>query len=101
VIWGVLLVLAIPGLARRREPLVAALGLWVALQAALHLFFGTSLFLYSGQWTFAVVALAATGMERAPGAPRIADAAPFVLAGLQALTNGPLLLEILRVFAGR
>ena len=42
-------------------PPVRAVGLWLAMNAALHSVFGVSLFLYSCQWTFAVVVLAAIG----------------------------------------
>ena len=98
VLWAALLFLAGRGLVRVREPLPLALFLWLALQAALHLVFGTSLFLYSCQWTFAVVALAAVGTDRIRPA-RVLEASLLALAGLQALANTAFLLEILRVFA--
>jgi hypothetical protein len=98
VLWTALLFLAGRGLVRLREPLPLALFLWLALQAALHLVFGTSLFLYSCQWTFAVVALAAVGTERI-GPARALEASLLALAALQALANAAFLLEVLRVFA--
>ncbi len=98
VLWTALLFLAGWGLLRMREPLPLALLLWLALQAALHLVFGTSLFLYSCQWTFAVVALVAVGTDRL-SPPRALDASLLALVGLQALANTAFLLEILRVFA--
>jgi hypothetical protein len=98
VLWSALLLLSVSGLARTRDPLIIALALWLASQAALHMVFGTSLFLYSCQWTFAVIALAAVGAERL--SPRRGlDAALLALVGLQAVTNTSFLLEILRLFA--
>jgi len=98
VLWTALLLLAGLGLVRVREPLPLALVLWLVIQAALHLVFGTSLFLYSCQWTFAVVALVAVGTDRL-SPPRALDASLLALVGLQALANTAFLLEILRVFA--
>ncbi len=98
VLWSALLLLAVSGLARTRDPLIIALALWLASQAALHMIFGTSLFLYSCQWTFAVVALTAVGTERL-GPRRSLDAALLALVALQAVTNTAFLLEILRLFA--
>jgi len=98
VLWTVLLLLAGRGLVRVREPLPLALLLWLALQAALHLVFGTSLFLYSCQWTFALAALAAVGTDRL-GPARALDLSLLALVGLQALANTSFLLEVLRVFA--
>ena len=98
VLWSALLLLSVSGLARTRDPLILALALWLASQAALHMVFGTSLFLYSCQWTFAVIALAAVGTERL-GLSRGLDAALLALVALQAVTNTSFLLEILRLFA--
>ena len=98
VLWTVLLLLAGRGLVRVREPLPLALLLWLALQAALHLVFGTSLFLYSCQWTFALAALAAVGTDRL-GPARALDLSLLALVGLQAVANTSFLLEVLRVFA--
>jgi hypothetical protein len=98
VLWPVLLLLSAPGLARTRDPLILALALWLASQAALHMVFGTSLFLYSCQWTFAVIALVAAGTERL-GPRRSLDVAVLALVALQAVTNTAFLLEILRLFA--
>lgn len=104
-LWGALLTLAIVSAARTRaarHPVVTSLGLWVLSLVALHLVFGTSLFLYAGQWTFAVLALAAVllGSEPVgPVMPRVLAGALFLLAALQAVTNAALLAEIARVFA--
>lgn len=98
ILWVALLVLGGRGLVRVRDPLALALLVWLTLQAALHLVFGTSLFLYSCQWTFAVVALAAVGTNRLRGA-RALDLALLALLGLEAMANTSSLLEILRLFA--
>jgi hypothetical protein len=82
-----------------RRPLVAVLGLWTLALAALHMVFGTSLFLYSGQWTFAVVGLVALSGEGWDGRSLVVLRAALVaLALLQLATNGALLLEIARAF---
>lgn len=98
VLWLGLLVLSVSGLLRTRDPLIVALALWLASQAALHMVFGSSLFLYSCQWTFAVIALAAVGTNRL-GPNRGLDAALVALVALQVWTNTVFLLEILRLFA--
>jgi hypothetical protein len=98
-LWLALLLLAASGLAETREPLVLALALWLVSQVLLHFVFGTSLFLYSCQWTFAVIGLAAVGVERRLGATRATDGALVALVGLQAWANTAFLLEILRLFA--
>ncbi len=103
VLWGALVVAAIARGARPRSvrrPLVRALGLWTLALALLHLVFGTSLFLYSGQWTFAVLVLVAQSLDPAAGG-RLRGAllaALVVLALLQAVTSSALLLEIARAF---
>jgi hypothetical protein len=101
-LWGALVAAAIVRAARTgswRRPLVAALALWTLALAALHLVFGTSLFLYSGQWTFAVLALAALGIGTPDDKGRHALRAALVaLAALQVATNGALFLEIARAF---
>jgi hypothetical protein len=64
------------------------------------LFFGTSLFLYSGHWVFAVVALAAAGLEaRAVCAPRVTATALLTLLGLQLAANAVLVRQVLITFA--
>jgi hypothetical protein len=106
VCWGGLLVLAIWGLGRvtgeTRSVLIALLA-WLAFVGLLHLVFGRSLFLFSSQWVFAMVALAAGGLESlAPG--RLAErgilATVVLCVGLQAAVNLSLVAEILRAFAG-
>ena len=100
VAWAAVLVLAASALVRGgREPLLLVLALWVALQAALHLVFGTSLFLYSCQWTSSLVALAAAGTNLRLGASRAQSAIAAGLALLQAATNGPFLREVLLHFS--
>ncbi len=102
VVWGALVVAAVVRSARTgswRRPVVAALGLWILALVALHLVFGTSLFLYSGQWTFAVLALVALGIGASEGSElRALRAALVALAVLQLATNTALFLEIARAF---
>jgi hypothetical protein len=82
---------------------VSGLLIWVALHTALHSVFGTSLFLYSCQWTFAVVALGVWSLDRLaaerPAWGRVLLAVLFVLIGIQAVCNTAFLLEILRIFS--
>ncbi|HKC14036.1 MAG TPA: hypothetical protein VKI41_18575 [Vicinamibacteria bacterium] len=82
---------------------VSGLLLWVALHAALHSVWGTSLFLYSCQWTFAVVALGVWSLDRLaaerPAWGRVLVAVLLVLIGIQAVCNTAFLLEILRIFS--
>jgi hypothetical protein len=102
VLWAVVLVAAIArGVRTRawRRPIVAVLGLWTLALGALHMVFGTTLFLYSGEWTFAVLGLAALSLERLEGRPLVAlRAALAVLAALELSTSSALLLEIARAF---
>jgi hypothetical protein len=101
-LWGVVVAAALVRAARTgswRRPLVAALALWTLALAALHLVFGTSLFLYSGQWTLAVLALVALGIGTPDDKRRHALRAALVaLAALQIATSGALFLEIARAF---
>jgi len=111
VLWALLLVVAAWGLGRplafpaSSRGLVAALLLWLGAQAALHLVFGTSLFLYSEDWTFALVALAAAGVESAVGrrhrGPAVVAAALVAIVALQVTANAGLVADILDVFARR
>jgi hypothetical protein len=102
VLWGALLVAALVQAVRTRawrRPLVAALALWTLALVPLHLVFGTSLILYSGQWTFAVLALAALGIGAPDGKRRRGLRAALVaLALLQTVTNTALFVEIARAF---
>ena len=78
------------------------LGLWTLILVALHAVFGTSLFLYTGQWTFAVLGMAALLLDPGKGerGPRaLLPAALIALALLQVVTNAALFLEIARAFA--
>jgi len=103
-LWSALLVLALAAV-RRAPPestLAAVLGLWTFAQMGLHLVFGISLFLYTGQWTFAVVAVVALLLEPAADTPprrRALAAAFFLLVVLQAAANAAFLFEIARAFA--
>jgi hypothetical protein len=75
------------------------------VQAALHFVFGTSLFLYSAHWVFALVAVAAAGLEgeavRGVGRARLVQAAALLLASLQLAANGGLVSDIVRTYSGR
>jgi hypothetical protein len=103
-LWGALVLAAIVRGARARSwsrPIVRALGLWTLALLALHLVFGTSLFLYSGQWTFAVLGLVAFSLDL-PAGGRVREAllaALVALALLQAATSSALLLEIANAFS--
>jgi hypothetical protein len=77
-----------------RDPIARALLGWIAANAALHLVFGTSLFLYSCQWTFAVLALAALGLQRAEALGRRLDAALAALVLVQAANNALFLRDL-------
>lgn len=104
-LWIGCLVLAVRGLRHRSAPLpplVTALGAWLCAQAVLHFIFGTSLFLYSGHWVFALVAFVAAGLEEetAKGARWVAAGA-WALALLQGVANGALLLDVLEIYSGR
>jgi hypothetical protein len=106
VLWAVLLVLAVRGLVRRPGPrggVVVALVSWLAMQAGLHFVFGTSLFLYSGHWVFALVAVAAVGLEgeasRGTGRARLVAALAFLLAALQAAANGSLVADVVGIYS--
>lgn len=106
VLWGVLVATALWGLRRggkeKRGVSIALLG-WLAFVGTLHLFFGVSLFLYSGHWVFAVVALTAAGLEvSAAGGVggRLIDAVVVLSAVLQAAANASLVADVLRIFSG-
>jgi hypothetical protein len=105
VLWAALLGLAAAGLVALRgawTPPIRGVALWLAMNAALHSVFGVSPFLYSCQWTFAVVVLAALGAEawaRDARRRRVVLAALVVVVVLQAWTNAQLFAEIVSVFA--
>jgi hypothetical protein len=103
-LWvGLLIAAAVLGLRSRlyREPLALALLAWIAFNVALHSVFGVSLFLYSAQWTFAVVALAAWAIERMPGhtSARLAVLAGTIAA--QVAVNVTFFRELLAIYAIR
>jgi len=80
-----------------------ALAGWLAFVGTVHLFFGRSLFLFSGQWVFAVVALTAAGLEAlrvGKVGERLIWAGIVLSIGLQAVANASLVGDVLRVFSG-
>lgn len=106
VLWGALVTTALWGLRRggkeKRGVSIALLG-WLAFVGTLHLFFGLSLFLYSGHWVFAVVALTAAGLEASAAGGvrgRLVDAVVVLSVVLQAAANASLVADVLRVFSG-
>jgi hypothetical protein len=106
VLWASLLALAARGLLRSAGPqgrLVGALVGWLALQSALHFVFGTSLFLYSGHWVFALVASAAVGLEaeasRSALRGRLVQVATLGLVALQVEANGSLVADVVRIYS--
>jgi hypothetical protein len=96
--WGVLLAIAAAGLwgRVRARPVLAALLAWLAFEALLHLALGESLFLYSGHWTFALVALVAAGVG-SRGGPAITALLGTVVV-LQLAANAGLLSDLFRIF---
>jgi hypothetical protein len=98
VLWSVLLAAAGLGLWRRPAPPIAwALVAWLAFEALLHLHFGASLFLYSGHWTFALVAVVAAFVGTGGG--RALTLLLAAVVGLQAVANAGLVLDLVRLFA--
>jgi hypothetical protein len=80
--------------------LVRALLLWIAFNVGLHSLYGETFFLYSCHWTFAVLAVAAVGVEEGcpswarPAVPSLVAA----MAGLQAWANASFLVELYRLY---
>jgi uncharacterized protein DUF6080 len=111
-LWAFVLLQALrgslPGRPRGAAPgdggargLIAALWLWLGFVVALHYAFGTCLFLYSGHWVFALVAVAAFGIEARPDAAggRV-SLLLVVLVILQVAAHARLILQMLQVFSG-
>lgn len=103
--WAALLGLAGLGLVsahRVLDPPVRAVALWLAANTALHSVFGVSLFLYSCQWTFAVVVLAALGTGAWVGEEssrrRIVLGALALAVALEAGANAALFADLVSVF---
>jgi hypothetical protein len=103
VLWAGLLGLAAFRLARRPQPaseqpprprLLAPLGGWVLFNAALHMVYGEDLFLYTEQWTFAVVAFVALVLGPYPRLSIVLAA----LIGAQVVANTALLADLFRVY---
>jgi hypothetical protein len=108
ILWAALLALAVRGLVRQsslRRGVVVALVAWLAMQAGLHFVFGTSLFLYSGHWVFALVAATAVGLEAeasaSTGRGRAVQAAAVTLVALQVAANATLVADIVRIYSRR
>jgi len=108
VVWAVVLVLAaatILGSRASLPPPARALLAWLGLHAVLHSVFGLSLFLYSCQWTFAVVALGALGFDRwtvaSPARAMAAIGVPLFLASLQLAANAGLVADLVGTFRGQ
>jgi hypothetical protein len=106
-LWAALLAaVLVTGTGRRvfREPVPMLLALWIAFNAGLHMVVGASLFLYASQWTFAVVALAATGSDRLAGTAsrrRAILVLVVLLVVLQAVDNACFLRDLLALYARR
>jgi hypothetical protein len=97
VLWLGLIALAGSRMARgtqARSPLLAPLALWILFNAALHLVYGEDLFLYTAQWTFAVVALVALALGPHPRLPLVLTA----LVAAQVAASGSLLADLARIY---
>jgi hypothetical protein len=97
VLWLGLLALAGSRMARGtggRSPLLAPLALWTLFNAALHLVYGEDLFLYTGQWTFAVLALAALAI----GPHRRLPIALAALIAAQLVANSAFVADLARIY---
>ncbi len=85
----------------RSRGVVGTLWLWLGFVVALHFVFGEWLFLYSGHWVFALVAVAARGIEARPRpARRTATVLLVVLVALQVAAQAGLVTQLLAVFSG-
>jgi hypothetical protein len=105
ILWLALGALALVSAWRTRllaEPVSRLLLLWLGFCLALHAVFGPCIFLRSPQWTFAVIALTATAIERFVATraqlQRISLAALTLLVALQAVDNAAFMGELFRVF---
>lgn len=107
VLWAGLLGLAAYRLAHRSRPtrqsgaaaqpgspLLAPLGGWILFNAALHVIYGEDLFLYSEQWTFAVIAFIALVLGPCPRLSIVLAA----LIGAQVLANTALIADLFRIY---
>jgi hypothetical protein len=80
----------------RSNGVVGTLWLWLGFVVALHSVFGTWLFLYSGHWVFALVAVAARGIEARPRTNRrAATVLLVVLVSLQVAAQTTLVTRLL------
>ncbi len=105
VLWGGLVAMALWGLRRgggEASAIRIALMSWLAFVGVVYLFFGASLFLFSGQWVFAVVALTAAGLEAlalGKTGDRVVCAVVVVSVALQTVANASLVGEVIRTFS--
>ncbi len=102
-VWASLCALAAHGLVRSAatlDPVLQALLAWLAWNGAFHLAYGPTLFLYSCQWTFALVAIAAVGVERTTARSlRVPVAGALaLLVCLQLLANVPLVADLYALY---
>jgi hypothetical protein len=104
-VWTGLVAMAVWGLGRHRGAagdVLIALVEWLAFLGVMHLFFGRSLFLFSGQWVFAVVALTAAGLEALTlgrRGERLISAGIALVVGLQVVANASLVAEVVSLFS--
>ena len=105
VLWAGLVGMALWGLRRGGGEAwtvrIALMG-WLGFVGVLYLFFGASLFLFSGQWVFAVVALTAAGLEAlalGKTGDRVVSAVVVVSVALQTVANASLVGEVMRTFS--
>jgi hypothetical protein len=110
VLWAFVLLLAVRGLLLRgwheaasgdgpARGILTALWLWLGFNVVLHYAFGTCLFLYSGHWVFALVAVAALGIDARPEAARRGITLLLVaLVLLQVAAHARLIRQLIEVF---
>ena len=99
-LWGPLLAIAgkgLHGLTGTPRSLGNALLLGLLFSLAFHMAYGTDLFLYTCQWTFPVLGLAALGMRRAWGSWRLRGILALLLV-LQGTSNALFLSDLLAVY---
>jgi len=84
------------------EPVIRLLLLWLAFCLALHAIFGPCIFLRSPQWTFAVIGIVATAVERfvadRPRWQRISLGSLSLLVALQVVDNAGFMSDLFHVF---
>ncbi len=107
-LWAVLLVQAGRGALARAQiqasvpPVITALVVWLLFLVTLHVVFGSSFFLYSGHWVFALVAVIAWAVEQRPlGGGLFTAVLLALLVCLQLVANAGLVRQMLGVFWSR